>query len=340
MIIINILHFLIFYSTLSCCASNHLEKAPPVIDVTVLFADCLCNEGNLGRHLNHRHPGYDKPGTSSQKTLDDSFSPKNPTSLLKSTTLDFDHLNWLLLKWCIGASIPPTVFEDVGFLNSLKFLNSSVTLWSSDKFQAATLEVFRSMREDVKTSLEHISSKVSITLDFWTSHEELYFMFIYCHWIDENWSLHKVLLDSRHIPYPCVGSEIYHSILEILRMYNLEKKVLSCTIDNTQQAFNACHALKEELEPRKATFCYIPCAAHALNQIIEDGLRSLKQILSKIREFALELNLISVIALDFKQLATIYQEGSWKFPLDTSATWNGSYTMLDLVRKVTSSFHS
>ncbi|KAI0524026.1 hypothetical protein KFK09_003390 [Dendrobium nobile] len=299
--------------------------------------------GNLGRHLNIRHPGYDKLGNSSQQALEDSLSSKSPLSLLKPATegdSNFDHLNWLLLKWYIGASISPSVFEDVGFLNSLKFLNSSVTLWSSDKFEAVSLEVFRAMREDVKTLLERISSKVSITLDFFTSHEELNFMFIYCHWIDENWSLHKVLLDLRHIPYPSTGSEIYHAIVEILRMYNLEKKVLSCTIDNSQQTFNACHSLKEELESRKVPFCFIPCAAHALNQIIEDGLRSPKPILSKIREFALELNKVSGLAQDFKQLATIYQEGSWKFPLDTSATWNGNYAMLDLVWKASNSMDS
>lgn len=297
--------------------------------------------GNLGRHLNHRHPGYDKVGNSCQQALEDPISPKNPPYQPKPATLDFDRLNWLLFKWHIEASIPHSVFEDVVFLNSLKFLNSSVTIWSSDKFQAVTLEVFRTMREDVKALLEHISSKVSITLNFWTSHEDLYFMFIYCHWIDESWSLHKVLLDLRHIPYPCAGSEIFHAIIEILRMYNLENKVLSCTIDSTQQAFNGCHDLKEELEARKAgPFCYVPCAAHALNQIIEDGLRSPKPILSKIREFALELNLVSGIAQDFKQWATIYQEGSWKFPLDTSATWSGSYTMLDLVRKASNSMDS
>lgn len=299
------------------------------------------HEGNLGRHLNHRHPGYDKLGNSYQQAQEDPTSPKNhPPSLLKPATLDSDHLNWLLLKWCIGSSLPLSLFEDAEFLNSLKFLNSSATLWSSDKLQTVTFEVFRTMREDVKALIELISSKASVTLDFWTSHEDLCFMFIYCHWIDENWSSHKVLLDLRHIPYPCAGSEIFQAIMEVLRMFNLEKKVLSCTLDSTQQdSFSASHAIKEELEARKAPFCFVPCAAHALNQIIEDGLQSPKPILSKIREFALELNLVSGIAQDFRQLATIYQEGSWKFPLDTSATWNGSYTMLDLVRKVTSSFH-
>ncbi|KAK8938650.1 hypothetical protein KSP39_PZI010880 [Platanthera zijinensis] len=297
--------------------------------------------GNLGRHLNHRHPGYHKLSDLSQQTPEDLLSPnKKPQSQAKTAALDFDHLNWLLLKWHIKSPFPSAAFDDDGFLNSLKFLNSSVTLWSSEKIQSVTLEIFRSMQEDVKTSLQHLSSMVSITLNFWTNHEELHFMSVYCHWVDENWSPHKVILDVRHIPYPSAGSEIFHALLDVLGMFNLEKKVISCTCDNSQHAVNACQALKEELEARKVPFCYIPCAAHALSQIIEDGLKSPKPILLKIREFALELNLVPGIAQDFKQLTAVYQEGVWQFPLDASATWNGLYTMLDLAQKASKSMDS
>ena len=255
-------------------------------------------------------------------------------------TVDFDNLNWLLIKWLIGASLPPPSFEDEVLLNSFKFLNPSAKLWPKEKVHAVTLEIFRSMQEDVRASLEHVNSKVSITLDFWTSYEQLFYMGIKCHWIDENWSLHKVLLDVVHIPYPCTGPEIFHSLMKVLRMFNIDKKILSCTNDGSPHAIHACHALKEELDARKVPFCYIPCAARTLNLIIEEGLRTPKPILSKIREFALELNSVPEIAQDFKQLSAIYQEGSWKFPLDTSASWNGYYTMLDIVRKVLFQFFS
>lgn len=295
--------------------------------------------GNLGRHLNHRHPGYDGQGETGQQVPLGAVTSKKPQPQVKPVTLDFDHLNWLLLKWLIGASLTPT-FEDEALLNSFKFLNSSAKFWPKDKVKAVTLEVFRSMREDVRASLEHVNSKVSITLDFWTSYEQLFYMSVKCHWIDENWSLHKVLLDVCHIPYPCTGSEIFHALMKVLTIFNIDKKILSCTNDNSQHAIHACHALKEELDIRKVPFCYIPCAARTLNLIIEDGLRTPKPILAKIREFVLELNSLPEVAQDFKQLTAIYQEGSWKFPLDTSATWNGDYTMLDIVRKASNSMDS
>ncbi|KAG6675579.1 hypothetical protein I3843_15G104900 [Carya illinoinensis] len=296
--------------------------------------------GNLGRHLSNRHPGYDKSGGDAVSNL----APQPITVSKKSQPqgkvpqVDYDHLNWLLIKWLIVASLPPSTVEEKWLANSYKFLNASIQLWSGEKYKAVFREVFRSMQEDVRASLEHISSKFSITLDFWTSYEQIYYMSITCQWIDENWSFQKVLLDICHIPHPCGDAEIYHSLVKVIRMYNIENRVLSCTHDNSQSAMHACHTLKEHLDGQKVgPFCFIPCAARTLNLIIDDGLRATKPVISKIREFVLELNASSEMSEDFIQLTTAYQEGSWKPPLDASARWSGNYQMLDIVRKASKS---
>lgn len=294
-------------------------------------------EGNLGRHLGNRHPGYDKSGDAVSNS-----APQPTTTVIKKSqpqakvsNVDYDHLNWLLIKWLIVASLPPSTLEEKWLVNSYKFLNPSIQLWPGERCKAVFREVFRSMQEDVRASLDQVSSKVSIALDFWTSYEHIYYMSVTCQWIDENWSFQKVLLDICHIPQPCGGAEIYHSLVKVLKMYNIESRVLSCTHDNSQTAVHACHTLKEDLDGQKVgPFCYIPCAARTLNLIIDDGLRTTKPVISKIREFLLELNASGEMTEDFIQLTTAYQEGSWKFPLDASARWSGNYQMLDIVRKV------
>ncbi|WOL02898.1 hypothetical protein Cni_G11617 [Canna indica] len=288
--------------------------------------------GNLGRHLSHRHPGYDRLGDTAGPQVQQAVVTTKKLQPQVKPAIDLDHLNWLLLKWIIGAPVPAT-FEDDFLLNSFRFLNPSVKIWPKDKIQAITLEVFRSMREDVRASLLNVNSKLSITLDFWSSYEQIYYMSVKCHWIDDSWSLHKVLLDVCRIPYPCTGSDIFAAIMRVLKTFSIDRKILCCTNDNSQQAIHACHALKEELDTHNLPFFYIPCAAQTLNLIIEDGLRTPKPIISKIREFVLELNSYPDIAEDFKQMMTLYQEGSWKFPLDSSTRWSGDYAMLDIVRK-------
>ncbi|MQL84291.1 hypothetical protein Taro_016793 [Colocasia esculenta] len=298
--------------------------------------------GNLRRHLNHHHPGYDRQGDATQQVSQPAaVVAKKPQPQVKPVPMDFDHLNLLAIKWLIGASLPPSMIEDEVLTNLFRFLNSSVKLWSRERVQSMTLDVFKSMREDVRASIEHINSKVSIALDFWTSCEQIFYMSVKAYWIDENWSLHKALLDVSPISYPCGGPEIFHNLLKTLKMFNVEKRILSCTLDssldNSQPAIHACLALKEELDARKVPFCYIPCAAQTLNLIIEDGLKTLRPMLTRVREFVREMNASSEIAQDFRQVAVAYQEGSWKFPLDTSPHWTGDYAMLDIVRKAPNS---
>lgn len=294
--------------------------------------------GNLGRHLSNRHPGYDKTGdivaTSAPAQSTTAVTKRQQPQVKQPPQLDFDHLNWLLIKWVILASLPPSTLEEQWLVNSFKFLNPSIQVWPTEKFQAVFREVFRSMREDVRSCVERVNSRVSVTLDFWTSFEQISYMSIVAKWIDESWSFQKILLDVCHIPFPCGGSEIYETLVKVLKMYNIDDRVLSCTHDNSTNAMHACHTLKEDLDSREVgPFCYIPCAARTLNSIIDDGLRTTKPVISKIREFVLVMNSSLEISEDFIQLSTAYQEGSWKFPLDASTRWSGNYQMLDIVRK-------
>ncbi|PSS08308.1 AC transposase [Actinidia chinensis var. chinensis] len=299
--------------------------------------------GNLGRHLTNRHPGYDKAtgdAVANPAPLPTIVIKKNQPQA-KTPQVDLDYLNWVLIKWLIVASLPPSTLEEKWLANSFKFLNSSIQLWPGEKFQAVLREIFRSMREDVRAILEQVSSKVSITLDFWTSYEQIFYMSVTCQWIDENWSFQKVLLDISHIYSPCSGAEIYRTLVKVLKMYNIYNRVLSCTHDNSPEAMRSCHTLKDNIDSQKVgPFCYVPCAARTLNSIINDGLGTTKPIISKIREFVLEMNASEQIAEEFTEFATAFQEGSWKFPLDASARWSGSYQMLDIVRKAGKSIES
>ncbi|WVZ71967.1 hypothetical protein U9M48_020494 [Paspalum notatum var. saurae] len=318
--------------------------------------------GNLGKHLNNRHPGYHQLpeglNFTAQSTTQAAMITRNkkphvpvraraqpqPQVQVQTQTkvhsqpkmkssVDVEHVNWLLLRWLIGASLPPSTLEDNMLIDSCKYLSSSVRLWPKAKVQEIILEVFRSMKEDVKASLQCISSRLSVTLDFWTSYEKIVYMSVKCHWIDENWISQKVLLDVCRIPYPCTGCEILQVLMDVLVTYNIDSRILSCTHNNGQHSIHACHELERELESRKLPFFYIPCAARTLKVIIEACLENVKPILSKIREFILQINSNQEMMEDFKHWAEVCQEGSWKLPFEHSANWSSDYHMLDVVKK-------
>jgi hypothetical protein len=325
--------------------------------------------GNLGKHLNNRHPGYHQlpegvsftnqstieatmlnrsrkphvpvraraqaqPQVQSQSQVQDQAQPKLRSQPKTKATVDIDHVNWLLLRWLISASLPPSTLEDNMLIDSCKYLSSSVRLWPKEKVQEVIIEVFRSMKEDVKETLQCITSRLSVTLDFWTSYEKIVYMSVKCHWIDENWVSQNVLLDVCRIPYPSTGSEVFQVLMDVLVMYNIDSRILACTHNNSQHSIHACHELARQLKTRNLPFCYIPCAARTLKTIIEAGLENVKPILSKTREFILHIHSNQEMMEDFKHWTEVYQEGSWKLPFDHSANWNSDYNMLDVVKKV------
>ncbi|KAM3345688.1 hypothetical protein ACQJBY_020276 [Aegilops geniculata] len=247
--------------------------------------------------------------------------------------VDVDYVNWLLLRWLIGSSFPPSTLEDSSFVDSCRYLNPAVRLWPKEKAQEITLQVFKSMKEDVKASLQRVRSRLSISLEFWTSCEQIAYLSVKCHWIDETWVSQKLLLDVCRVRCHSTGADILRVLLAVLQDFNIDMKVLACTHNNSQHAIHACEELRRELESRKLPFCYIPCAAKALEVIIEDGLQNVKPVLSKAREFILETNSNQEMMVDFKHWTEVYQEGPCKFPLDHSANWNGNYNVLDIVKK-------
>ncbi|MCI07634.1 putative AC transposase, partial [Trifolium medium] len=128
---------------------------------------------NLGRHLANRHPGYDKTGeaVSNSVTRPNAVVIKKCQAQGKSNQVYYDHLNWLLVRWLVLASLPPSTLEEKWLVNSYKFLNPSIQIWPSEKYRTVLDEVFRSMREDN------------------------FYMSVTCQWIDENWCFQKLLLD-------------------------------------------------------------------------------------------------------------------------------------------------
>ncbi|KAJ3694353.1 hypothetical protein LUZ60_009833 [Juncus effusus] len=310
--------------------------------------------GNLARHLANHHPGYNQHieeispiSVSAPTKKSNSQSTPQPKSQIQQTQsknpqIDFDQVNWFLLKFLLDSSLPNSTSQSKSLLDSYKFLNPKVNVWSTEKAEQITNQLFHSMREEVRASLQYLpsNSKVSLTLDFWTSYEEILYMSVTSHWIDATWQAHNVLLEVSHIPYPRSSTEILNALTRVILSFHLDSKVISLTSDTSQLATQACQLLKEEMESRKINFFYVPCGAHLLKTVINECLMSVKGILSKVREFVVEMGLDKEVLEGFKQMLAIYQEGPLKFPIDASSSWNGDYALLDLVYKASNSMDS
>lgn len=89
------------------------------------------------------HAGYDKTGDGVTNPAPQPITVvKKPQSQAKPPQVDLDHLNWLLIKWLILASLPPSSWRKSGLQTPL---NSSIHQFNSGR-------VISSMEYSVKFS--------------------------------------------------------------------------------------------------------------------------------------------------------------------------------------------
>ncbi|CAG8458662.1 9042_t:CDS:2 [Gigaspora rosea] len=74
--------------------------------------------------------------------------------------------------------------------------------------------------------------KFAITTDAWTSCTNIGFLAVTLHWIDESWTMKRILLDMIPLHERHTGNYISEKILETISFYNIGSRIVSATTDN------------------------------------------------------------------------------------------------------------
>ena len=80
--------------------------------------------------------------------------------------------------------------------------------------------------------MNKIIYKVNFTTDLWSSVTCDNYLAITCHWVNSSWKMRKIVLDFVDVESKQDGESTCNFILQTIRKFNLECKVLSITTDN------------------------------------------------------------------------------------------------------------
>ncbi|GES98122.1 zinc finger BED domain-containing protein DAYSLEEPER-like [Rhizophagus clarus] len=81
----------------------------------------------------------------------------------------------------------------------IKRLNSNAIIPSSDTIHNDIIKIFNDEKEFLKNKLQKLSEKISLTLDRWTSKNQISFLGITIHWITDDWKFNSTVLDFSHL---------------------------------------------------------------------------------------------------------------------------------------------
>ena len=120
----------------------------------------------------------------------------------------------------------------------------------------------------------------------WTSIQNFNYIYLTCHFIDDDWKLHKRILNF------CIvdnhkGKTIGKMVESYLEEWNIER-IFTLMVDNASSNDVTISYLKEATNMWKGTilrneFVHVRCYAHILNLIVTDGLKHQNKSIDRVR---------------------------------------------------------
>ncbi|OMO90348.1 hypothetical protein COLO4_19223 [Corchorus olitorius] len=215
------------------------------------------------------------------------------------------------------------------------YLNKDFKPISRNTCKGDCLKIHLEMKEELKSILGKVSSKISLTCDMWSSCTSDGYLCLTAHYVNDDWKLCFKILNFFNVPPPHSATYLYNTIYGLLREWGIEKKICSITLDNASNMNNMQELLRFQLDQNDALvahgkYFHVRCCAHILNLIVQSGLEVIKVGLLKIRECVKYVEGSEGRKIKFRecvaQAGFEYSKGLW---LDVPTRWNSTYLMIE-----------
>jgi hypothetical protein len=235
----------------------------------------------------------------------------------------------LFINWVVIDQQPFTIVNNLSFQKFMSSIQPRYRIPSRNTLKEMIIKKFEIAQTEVLNYLQLSTSKVSLTIDMWTSISALGILAITIHYINDNWQFEHFLLDISYVPSPHDASTIKNAVLKITDKFNITSRLIGITTDNEAKMLAAVRKIKENVE--LPIFQHYRCTAHVLNLIVKAGLETnhISILIKKLRVF------ISTIRNSSKQMDKLkdyfrLENVPFKTPLpDIVTRWNYTYYMLE-----------
>ncbi|XP_040374592.1 zinc finger BED domain-containing protein RICESLEEPER 2-like [Rosa chinensis] len=203
------------------------------------------------------------------------------------------------------------------------------------------LKMYQSKKEELRKELS--CHCVCLTTDTWTSLQNINYMVLTAHFIDNGWKLHKRVLNfcviSNH-----QGVTIGRILESCLRAWSIDR-VLTISVDNASANKHAIDYIRDKMNDWEKSaifggkYLHVRCLAHIVNLIVRSALHLLDKSVSSIRN-AVRYVRSSSSRLDAFRSCIEKEVGDCKriCVLDVPTRWNSTYIMLETVLELRKAF--
>ncbi|CAB4376342.1 unnamed protein product [Rhizophagus irregularis] len=225
---------------------------------------------------------------------------------------DKDIMMKILIRWIVIHQHSFTIVEENYFINFVHSLHPSAKIPSADTIKNKIMTYYEEDKVKMKALLKDLPSKVSFTMDCWTSPSTKSFLSITAHFINKEWNLQNIIIDFIQTQDLHTGSNIKDAFLLGISNMSLESKIMGITTDNASNNSTFMTSLSIWAAENVVNFNkkeqHIRCFAHSINLSIKEALSCLDGEISLLRELIVKIRASSLRREKLK--VTVIMSGS------------------------------
>lgn len=313
--------------TAACNYCRHTYRCDPKIHGT---SSMLHHLTYCSKYLGH----LANDPTQTVLTFAPSGSGTNPNLVSASHRFNVEACRKALATFVIIDEQPFKVVEGEGFKHLCRQLQPHFTIPSRYTIGRDCFQLYLDEKIRLKAFFKSNCSRVALTSDCWTSIQNLNYLTLTAHFIDNEWKYQK-----RIISFSTVlnhkGETIGRQIEETLREWGL-RSLCTVTLDNATSNDTAAAYLKKRFTNISGglvldgEFFHMRCCAHILNLVVNDGLKDSIDSISSIRNAVRFVRSSPQRQAKFRECCEFVKISSKKLVcLDVPIRWNSTFIMLD-----------
>lgn len=205
------------------------------------------------------------------------------TKIPASTTPKFspDDFKMKILKFIVNTDQSFSLVEDEDFKELIRYIanpENAVQIPNRKAIRVAIQEAYNAQLDTIKTTLSS-ESKVSFSVDCWTSRNGHAFQGVVAHWITKDWELKAIVLDLSIIEGSHSGANLAESFGNVLTRFGLWNKLFAVTSDNASNMTTFLKTLESIARENGGQFKFkdyrVRCMAHILNLSCQEVIKNL-----------------------------------------------------------------
>ncbi|CAN6456065.1 unnamed protein product [Victoria cruziana] len=260
---------------------------------------------------------------------------KERTLTVSNFKFSFERSRLDLANMIILHGYPFSIVEHIGFRTFVNNLQPAFNMVSLETVKADCLAIYEKENEKLKGTLANLSGRVSLTTELWTSCENVAYLCLIAHYVDDEWVLHRKILNFVMIGSPHTDEALFEILESCLMEWNIYHKVFAMTLDSSFTSENLVARMRESLYQKRILVSesqpfHMRCAAHAVNVVVHDSLEAVQEVIHKIRETIKYIKSSQAREQKFNEAmrqSRIHSQGS--LCLDVPSQWSSTYLMIE-----------